>query len=83
MEDHEGQLYRVNLDTVGTITVDGSELFADEQISGKARLYPSPRPVGGIELCAEGKHYPIFDTVFTLHLRLPESESPLRYQVHT
>ena len=81
MEDHEGQLYRVNLDTVGTITVDGSELFADEQISGKARLYPSPRPVGGIELSAEGKHYPIFDTVFTLRLRLPENENPLRYQL--
>lgn len=81
MEDHEGQLYRVNLDTVGAITVDGSELFADEQISGKARLYPSPRPVGGIELCAEGKHYHIFDTAFTLRLCLPENENPLRYQL--
>lgn len=81
MEDHEGQLYRVNLNTVGAITVDGSELFADEQVSGKARLYPSPRPLSGIELCKEGKHYHIFDTTFTLHLRLPENENPLRYQL--
>ena len=38
-------------------------LFADEQVSGKARLYPSPRPLSGIELCKEGKHYHIFDSL--------------------
>ena len=81
MEDHAGQLYRVNMDLVGTISVDGTELFADEKQAGKARLYPSVRPARGIEICFEGKNYPIFQSPFSVQLHLPEAENPLRYQL--
>lgn len=81
MEDHAGQLYRINLDLVGTVSIDGAELFADEKQAGKARLYPSVRPVRGIEICYEGKNYQIFHSPFSVQLHLPESENPLRYQL--
>lgn len=81
MENHLGQLYRVNLGTVGTVTANGMEVFADEEQTNKPRLYPSFRPVQGIELCREGKNYRIFSEPFSLRVHIPEADNPLRYQL--
>ena len=81
MEEHKGQLYRVNLSEVGTITVDGKEIFADKQNKGQLRLYPSIQAVKGITANAEGKRFHIFHRDFRLRLRFPEKENPLRYQL--
>ena len=81
MENHAGQLYRVNLGIVGAVTANGMEVFADEEQANKPRLHPSVRPVQGIELCSEGKHYRIFSKAFSIHVHIPEKENPLRYQL--
>lgn len=77
---HAGQLYRINLNRVGTVYVDGTELFADDKHAETARLYPSILPVSGIKLCFEGNNYQIFKAPFSLKLYIPESDNQLRYQ---
>ena len=81
MENHAGQLYRVNFGAVGTVTANGMEVFADEEQANKPRLYPSARPAQGIELCSEGKNYRIFREPFSLRVHIPEADNPLRYQL--
>lgn len=81
LEEHQGQLFRINLSEVGTITVDGKEIFVDKQNKGQLRMYPSIQAVKGITVNAEGKRFHLFDRGFQLLLRLPETENPLRYQL--
>lgn len=81
MEDHAGQLYRINLDLVDSITLDGTEIFVDEKQSGKVRLYPSIRPQKNICIKNAGISYHIFEDAFQVRLILPADENPLKYQV--
>ena len=80
-ENHVGQLFRVNLGIVGSVTANGVEIFADEERANKLRLYPSIRPAQGIELCSEGRNYQIFAGGFSIKVHIPETENPLRYQL--
>lgn len=80
-EDHPGQLYRIDLDQVGAVTVDGIELFADEQRTGTVRLYSTISSVRGVAAIREGKSFSVFDRPFELLLRLPAGTNPLRYQL--
>lgn len=81
MEDHPGQLYRVNLAEVGSVTLNGVEIFADEKQAGRCRFYSSVRSIKGIRVLSEGRSYRLFDSAFSLSLHIPEGENPLRYQV--
>ncbi len=81
LEEHPGQLYRVNLSEVGSVTVNGAEIFADEKQAGHCRLYASVRSVKGIRMLSEGKSYRLFDRPFLLNLLLPKGENALRYQM--
>ncbi len=80
-ENHPGQLYRIALSQVGTVTIDGTELFADEQRAGTVRLYPTVAPVRGISALQGGKRYRVFDRVFEMTMHLPEGANSLRYQL--
>ena len=81
MEDHEGQLYRVNLSEVGAITVDGKEVFADKQNKERLRVYPTIQSIKGIIANVEGKQFNLFDRVFQLVLRVPDADNSLRYHL--
>lgn len=80
-ENHPGQLLRLNLDQVGAVTINGTEIFADEQQAGKLRLYPSRRPINSFWISAEGKRTQIFDEEFEVILRIPENDNRLRYKL--
>ena len=80
-EDHPGQLYRINLSQVGAVTIEGMELFADEQRAGTIRLYPTISPVRGISAVQSAKRYSVFNREFELTLHLPEGANYLRYQL--
>ena len=80
-ENHPGQLLRLNLDSVGAVTLSGEEIFADEQQAGKVRLYPSIQPVRDVRALKDGFSARIFDDAFDVVLRIPDGESRLRYRV--
>lgn len=80
-ENHPGQLWCLELDRVGAVTVNGTEIFADEQQAGKVRLYPSVKPIRGIRAVVNGAAVQIFDGPFDVFLRIPEKDNRLRYRV--
>ncbi len=80
-EDHPGQLYRIDVDHVGAVTIDGIELYADEKRTGNIRIYSTKSPIKGITAIREGKDYYLYDCPFELLLHLPVETNPLRYQL--
>lgn len=80
-ENHPGQLWCLELDRVGAVTVNGTEIFADEQQAGKVRLYPSVKPIRGIRAVVNGAAVQIFDGPFDVFLRIPEKDNRPRYRV--
>lgn len=80
-ENHPGQLWCLELDRVGAVTVNGTEIFADERQAGRVRLYPSVHPVRGIRALDGGGSVQIFDGSFDVFLRIPEKGNRLRYRV--
>ena len=80
-ENHPGQLYRMNLTQVGSVTVNGVELFADKGNTGTVRLYPNIRAEREATVLVGGKQYQIFSRQFTLSLNLPKGDNLLQYHV--
>lgn len=78
---YPGQLYRINLDEVSAVAVDGTEIFADISVTSQFRHHTSRRRISGLHAVSAGKDIDIFSSPFNLTLRLPESENALRYQV--
>ena len=77
---YPGQLYRINLNEVSSVAVDGREIFADTSITLKFRHHTSLHRIKGLRAVSAGRDVDIFPSSFRLSLRLPESENVLRYQ---
>lgn len=78
---HPGQLYRINLSGVSTVTVDGVELFADDTLAAQFRHHTSRRRISGLRALDQGYCADVFSAPFTLQLYLPEGDPVLRHQI--
>lgn len=78
---HRGQLYRINLGEVSSVSIAGAEIFADEATASHFRHHTSIRRVDGIQGIWQGKTADIYSETFTLTIRLPDGEQALRYQI--
>ena len=78
---HPGQLFRVNLGEVTSITVDGGEVFADERTTSRFRHHTSINRTGIAGTVSDGRQCDIFPGSFALTLYLPDGENPVRYRI--
>lgn len=78
--DH-GQLYRVNLDEVASISVDGKEIFANTETTTQFRHHTSIHRVRGIRILQQGLLADIFPSAFQMTFMLPEGKKLIRYQL--
>lgn len=78
---HPGQLFKINLDEVTSVAIDGIELFADDKMAAQFRSHASRNPVDGLFAISENNSYHVFSAPFSLFLLLPDNEQLLRYQI--
>lgn len=78
---HPGQLYKINLDEVASVAIDGVEIFTDDKMATQFRSHASKNPVNGLSAIYESSIYHVFSEPFSLFLLLPNSEQLLRYQI--
>ena len=76
-----GQLYRLQLEEISSVTINGLEIFVDKMTASRFRHHTSIRRVNGLRIVEQGKYADLFSSPFTLFLRLPDGENQLRYQV--
>ena len=79
VSDHPGQLFRLNLSEIGSLAVDGMEVFADEHHAGKVSIYSKTRPVQGITASVDGRSFRIFTQPLTIAVHIPEGETTKKY----
>lgn len=77
---HPGQLYRINLGEVSTLTINGTEAFVDGSASSQMRHHTSRQHLDKLHILDQGTYADIYDAPFEFILCLPEGENPLRYQ---
>ena len=78
---HPGQLFKINLDEVTSVAIDGIEFFADDKMAAQFRSHASRNPVDGLFAISENNSYHVFSAPFSLFLLLPDNEQLLRYQI--
>ena len=76
-----GQLYRINLSAVGSIAVDGAEIFADEAAENQIRIHPSKRCVEHLKAVVQGQSIDVYHSPFELTLCIPTKKNPKAYRV--
>ena len=76
-----GQLYRLQLEEISSVTINGLEIFVDKMTASRFRHHTSIRRVNGLRIVEQGKYADLFSSPFTLFLRLPDGENQLQYQV--
>lgn len=78
---HPGQLYRINLDEVSSVAVDGQEVFVNEAASEQFRCYTSIRRESAAQITEQGVTADIFSAPFEICLNFPQGEKRIRYQI--
>lgn len=78
---HSGQLYRINVDSISMLLVDGKEVLADADQEKKVRHYTSVRRVPDVCVIKESHAADVFSESFTLSILLPKNEPVGRYQI--
>lgn len=78
---HPGQLYRINIDSVSILLVDGKEILSDAEQEKKVRHYTSVRRESGVCVIKESNAADVFSESFTLSILLPKDEPVARYQI--
>lgn len=76
-----GQLYRINLSVVGSIAVNGSEIFADKEAENRIRIHSSKRCAEHLKAVAQGQSIDIYHSSFEATLRIPVGKNPRGYHV--
>lgn len=78
---HPGQLFRLDLTGISSLTVDGREVFVGPEASAQFRRHTVPRCVRDLRGLDGGGALELFQGPFTISLALPEGENPLLYQL--
>ena len=75
-----GQLYRINLDEVSSVAIDGREIFVCASTAAQFRHHTSLRKAASAQVIHQGASFDIFPAPFQLFIVLPEGEKSIRYQ---
>lgn len=77
---YPGQLYRINLDGVSSIAVDGHEIFVSPSTAAQFRHHTSIPKVTSAQVIHQGVSFDIFPATFQLFIVLPEGKKSRQYQ---
>lgn len=78
---HPGQFFRINLDEVLSVTIDGKEILAGAALKEQFRIYASQKAQAGISVLYKGRNHNIYSGPFCLFLHLPDGTQRIRYRV--
>ena len=76
---YPGQLYRINLDEVSSVAIDGREIFVCASTAAQFRHHTSLRKAVSAQVIHQGVSFDIFPAPFQLFIVLPEGEKSIRY----
>lgn len=78
---HPGQLYRINLDEVSSVAVDGQEIFANSEALTQFRCHASVRSSTVAQVIEQGITADVFSSPFEANILFPKGEKNIRYQI--
>lgn len=79
--NHQGQLFKVNLGKIMSVTIDGEEVFVNNIAAGRLRHHTSTRRIPHVRACEDGQYADIFSEETTISIILPTGENVMKYQL--